>query len=280
MRLICPNCDAHYEVDDSAIPAQGRDVQCSNCGHGWYQYPPGAEPRDEDAEWAEAEWDRDDLPPAPPPAAEGEPEPAPVRRALDESLLAVLREEAERESEARRAEAERAGARGLEIQPDLGLPPAAPPPRATIDDADIAVSAALDAAMAAGGGAVPAEDPAHPRPAAAVRSPARRDLLPDIEQINSTLRASSEPRPAGDGAAGAAMRLPETQAEARSGFRSGFLIVVLIAVLLAVLYVTAPRIAATVPAVARPLAAYVGAVDQGRAAVRRLVAPIEAPRAE
>ncbi|MEN9850001.1 MAG: zinc-ribbon domain, partial [Pseudomonadota bacterium] len=27
MRLICPNCDAEYEVDASAIPDTGRDVQ-------------------------------------------------------------------------------------------------------------------------------------------------------------------------------------------------------------------------------------------------------------
>ena len=37
MRLICPNCDAQYEVDDGAVPPGGRDVQCSNCGHAWFQ---------------------------------------------------------------------------------------------------------------------------------------------------------------------------------------------------------------------------------------------------
>jgi predicted Zn finger-like uncharacterized protein len=37
MRLVCPNCSAQYEVDASAIPASGRDVQCSNCGHTWWQ---------------------------------------------------------------------------------------------------------------------------------------------------------------------------------------------------------------------------------------------------
>jgi predicted Zn finger-like uncharacterized protein len=43
MRLICPNCSAEYEVDDAAIPDTGRDVQCSNCGHGWFQLPPHLE---------------------------------------------------------------------------------------------------------------------------------------------------------------------------------------------------------------------------------------------
>jgi predicted Zn finger-like uncharacterized protein len=37
MRLICPNCDAQYEVDAALIPAAGRDVQCSNCGTTWFQ---------------------------------------------------------------------------------------------------------------------------------------------------------------------------------------------------------------------------------------------------
>ncbi len=39
MRLVCPKCHALYEVDDSAIPQVGRDVQCSNCGHTWFQTP-------------------------------------------------------------------------------------------------------------------------------------------------------------------------------------------------------------------------------------------------
>ena len=37
MRLVCPNCEAKYEVPDDAIPDNGRDVQCANCGHAWFQ---------------------------------------------------------------------------------------------------------------------------------------------------------------------------------------------------------------------------------------------------
>lgn len=51
MRLQCPNCDAEYEVDASAIPFEGRDVQCSNCGHGWFQVHPDFE-ADQDIEAA------------------------------------------------------------------------------------------------------------------------------------------------------------------------------------------------------------------------------------
>lgn len=40
MRLVCPNCEAKYEVPEDAIPETGRDVQCANCGHAWYQMRP------------------------------------------------------------------------------------------------------------------------------------------------------------------------------------------------------------------------------------------------
>ncbi len=64
MRLTCPNCDAQYEVDDRAIPENGRDVQCSNCGHTWYQlHPDFAEYAD--AEYAGAEYAGEETAAAP-----------------------------------------------------------------------------------------------------------------------------------------------------------------------------------------------------------------------
>ncbi len=44
MRLVCPNCSAQYEIDGSMIPDEGRDVQCSNCGHTWFELPGPAQP--------------------------------------------------------------------------------------------------------------------------------------------------------------------------------------------------------------------------------------------
>ena len=44
MRLICPECEVQYEVDAALIPAQGRDVQCSNCSHMWFVSPAPREP--------------------------------------------------------------------------------------------------------------------------------------------------------------------------------------------------------------------------------------------
>ncbi|MDO5605253.1 MAG: zinc-ribbon domain-containing protein [Paracoccus sp. (in: a-proteobacteria)] len=49
MRLICPECNALYDIPAQMIPAEGREVECSACGHIWTQRPdtagPGGDPR-------------------------------------------------------------------------------------------------------------------------------------------------------------------------------------------------------------------------------------------
>ena len=37
MRLICPQCNALYDVSSEMIPPEGREVECSACGHVWHQ---------------------------------------------------------------------------------------------------------------------------------------------------------------------------------------------------------------------------------------------------
>ena len=323
MRLACPNCDAKYEVPDDAIPDAGRDVQCSNCGHAWFQLRPEAEL---DAE-LEAALYGDDLPPlpatAPEPAAApvsgsadadltaalagimadhpplqpdpaaparpgafpeeeytedlpAEPAaapaplssaplpsadapdavPAPVpapKRAMDEAVLAVLREEAEREAEARRHEAQldaqradsrRAEAeRQMQVQPDLGMADPAPAPRPALSPTQRRL------AMLKG------EDPDAPPPEPP-RPVARRDLLPNVEELSSTLR----PGEAGADAAELADALPDLT-RGRASFRAGFLLMLVVALLAAVAYIAAPSLSAAVPALEAPLAAYVVFVD-------------------
>ena len=259
MRLICPNCDAQYEVDDAAIPPAGRDVQCSSCGHAWFQTQ--ADPdraADPNLAAPAPEWIDPDG------AAQGDaltdeqPSPGPVvpedntgprRRGLDDSVLAVLREEAARETAVRRAEAPPP----MEVQTDLGLAPPPPPP--------VPPSVLAARERFADLSSPPPEDLA-PEDDIAVRPASRRELLPDIEEINSTLRASSEPRgdtaEAGTGASGDAER---------RGFRGGFVLIILIAVLMWSAYAMAPRIVAAVPAAETAVQAYVAAVDRARLAV-------------
>lgn len=253
MRLICPNCDAQYEVAEDAIPPGGRDVQCSNCGHGWYQVrpeeiedeqrqdalfdPPEPEDMGQEAEragaWTDAtDADDEDA------AAFDAPEPM-KRRAIDEAVLDVLREEAEREVAARRAEAPAP----LESQPDLGLEAAAAP----------ALSPAARRIAQMKG--VEPEPPPPPRPAG---PPAKgRDLLPDIEEINSTLDPDDDRR----GVSADDLPQPQRVRGQGGGFRTGFSLVVTLAVLAVVLYVIAPRLSQQIPGLAGTLEGYVAFVD-------------------
>lgn len=84
MRLGCPGCGAQYEVEASSIPDDGREVQCSACGHTWFQYAP----------LTTAAFDA----PAPLPVSVKVPARPP------EDFRALLREEAAREATERRRE--------------------------------------------------------------------------------------------------------------------------------------------------------------------------------
>ncbi len=293
MRLICPNCDAQYEVDAAAIPLTGRDVQCSSCGHAWFQLHPDmaidededdlddgvAEPSDPGRPQpassldvapqpvlASAPAEGDDpilaaikdiaqpaapvaeaISPGPvpePPPEPAEPEPRPVHQ-VDENLMAILREEAAREQAARRNELP---PRPVETRPDLGLPPVAAPVSPSVIAArerfaDLSVTAP--------------DEEADPRPSS------RRELLPDIEEINSTLRATSEPR----GESSEAAQHWETSEDSRTGFRLGFILAIAVAVGLWTTYTMAPRIVARMPASEASMVAYVETVNRARVGV-------------
>ncbi len=281
MRLICPNCGATYEVPDDVIPETGRDVQCSSCGHTWFERPGASEAAEHDdapEPGSTREPDRaDEQAPTPEPATAADPareaaaEPArgsapdiaaaptpdsdsvdvaaseesadepqedtPRRQPLSPEAAEILREEVAREQAARRGET-------LESQPDLGLE----------DRADTALpreqEARRNVARLQG-------EPVAPVPPA---SGSRGDLLPDIDEINSSLRP--------DGAEEAPdSRLTETErAEKvkRRGFRIGFFLVGGIALIGALIYAQSDRIAAAAPSVAPTLDAYVAQVDEAR----------------
>lgn len=44
IEIVCPSCQAHYELPDNSIGAEGRKVSCSSCQHKWRAYPEGMEP--------------------------------------------------------------------------------------------------------------------------------------------------------------------------------------------------------------------------------------------
>lgn len=260
MRLSCPNCDAQYEVPDEVMPASGRDVQCSNCGQTWFQHHPDHVPEQETVLGETQTPDPDEevsAPPPPPPPAK----PVPERRQLDPAVADILRQEAEAEYAARRKET----SDPLESQPDLGLESPGSGPQEHHDETrDAADRRALEAKrrMARMRGE---PDPAMERSANAAAASSRRELLPDIEEINSTLRSDK------DRARSNVDLEDETEAaepaRARRSFRSGFALMLLIAALLALIYVFAPQIAQSVPQADPYLSAYVAWVDQLRVAL-------------
>lgn len=273
MRLTCPNCGAQYEVDDRAIPEAGRDVQCSNCSHTWFQVSAAAQAAEEAAaaeaapsmpEPAEVEGTEEDGTEAEAREAEatgahdaagGFPQTVRPqrRRPLDENIQAVLREEAEREKRAREAEGP------VQIQPELGVP--APPPKPVPVPPPAAAPEVDDDED-------DLDEPHQPQRGS------RRDLLPDIEQINSTLRAGGQadfPAPP-----------PESDMDAvrhekgRRGFRRGFSYAVVILVVILVLYKMGPELSQRYPALAGPLNALHAAIDQYRAWLDRKVMAVVA----
>ncbi|WP_417270894.1 zinc-ribbon domain-containing protein [Celeribacter sp.] len=310
MRLVCPNCDAQYEVDDKVIPESGRDVQCSNCGNTWFQGPKhrdadlaeemgyeiapdvetehGGDPISEQPPKPDFEADEDQFHDIEPNEVSPEAEdvafhdegasaddspdqsqeytyddsdddhdtpvavdedddeedegdaPVPEGRKLpsiDDSIKELLREEQE-------FSAPPPSSDQLEVQPNLGL-----------EEAEVATDQAMREKMARLRGL----DPADPALAAGILGAQgkRRDLLPDIEEINSTLSASSE-RDA-DGT------VPDEQTRRtrvrRGTSRTIFVALVVIVLLLIVLYILAPTIANAVPATAPIMESYVEAAN-------------------
>lgn len=229
MRLICPNCEAQYEVPIDVVPTEGRDVQCSNCGQTWFQHHPDHMPP------TEAEIEAVTVPEN---EERVEVTPAPQRKEIDPAVADILRQEAEHEADIRDQEGG-----GLETQPDLGLDDAE-------DEAARRVRQARERMARMRG-----EDPEVDAAAAALGS--RRDLLPDIEEINSTLRSTGDRQIAGE-------KTGVLPARKKRGFRRGFMSIVLIAIILAAFYIFAPEIAKAVPRVDPYLSSYVAFVDTGR----------------
>ena len=248
MRLVCPNCGAQYEVADDVIPESGRDVQCSNCGHTWFEQREGTPVQDEVEMPVPAHQELEPYPqpePEPEPALEEDPTPEPVMEPnaadLDPTVAEILQQEADREEAARAAE------RGepIQSQTELGLEEAAEAQREQ-ESKDRIAKIKGD------------EKEANVAAVAAAAAASRKEMLPDIEEINSTLRSSEErgeyvePEP------------EVVEADKKRGFRTGFMTVILILIVLLIVYMTADLIISTVPAAEGPLNSYTDMVDSGR----------------
>lgn len=185
--------------------------------------------------------------PEPEPEIDGpDPDEAPVpvddlpRRELDPEVRTILREEAEREMAARRAD------RGevIETQAEMGLV-----------QTDAPAAAATSQLR---GDPVPADENDD--------NTLRKAMLPDVEEINSTLIATAD-RP--DGVT-TAQDIEDT-VKRRSGFRIGFAAMLGLAMLLIVLYLSAPALGRMIPALEPMLAGYVDWANSMRVGIDSLL---------
>lgn len=294
MRIICPACAAEYEVDDAAIPPEGRDVQCSNCTRAWFQLPtgpmvpadgetaPAAEAPVAKTPPVEAPVDRTASAPSPAavssPASSAEVNSVPADAGAAKAGIVQSEQEAEDEDETDEGT----------VAPKETAPPPPAPPRASLDEALREVLRAEadreSAARRAEAATLETQTElglAAPRPAAsaaqAVAGPAR---------TGSTNAAAGDAgggaAPVADAGAGArparkrlpdieevdpllaprpAEPMPEVEEQAaRRGFRLGFLLVLAVALALVMIYLFGRMRPEPGPL----LASYVALVDDAR----------------
>ena len=222
-------------------------------------YGAASEPNISDAPETKPEPEPEPEPSAPPAR------PLPQRRTLDDEVLSVLREEAAREKQARQAEKQAP----IESQPELGVEA----PRRTDP-----ITPAIVEGRTPDNDASPVLDQSEEGQVAAAavlagKSAARRDLLPDIEEINSSLRpdAARGGVEDGDDEDDAQEQREGQRNRNRSGFRMGFVVILLIALAALLSYTQAGPITEQFPQLAAPLERYIESVNAGRLWLDRTV---------
>jgi predicted Zn finger-like uncharacterized protein len=252
MRLICPDCAAQYDVADDAIPAGGRDVQCSNCNYTWFQTgaKAGAFPG----------------PKMPAPAAQQDQQPA--RKPVDPSISDILREEAAREQQLR--------------APSASTPPKTQEdttPKPSVDAEETRRRIAQMTEAEGGVRVAPAPKPeeavrAEPQPPRVVipqsgqESETNTRDIPSMNEINTSLRGRSH--------ASEPQLTPAEQDEVvkRRGFRRGFVFVLLVFAILFAPYILADEITNGFPQTQDAMTSYVASIDQLRVMLDRAIASV------
>lgn len=162
------------------------------------------------------------------------------RPPIDDTVKDILRSEAAREAELRRGESE-----PVETQSEMPLDDQDRPvaEQADLDDAQNAYDVYdADTGTEIGG--------------------TRRDLLPDIDELNSTLRDTSD-RTAAEADA-TDIDTVEALPQRRRGVRVGFFLTLLVAAACVVVYLNAAQLIEAVPALSDGISVFVAMIDNGR----------------
>ncbi|MEO1309221.1 MAG: zinc-ribbon domain-containing protein, partial [Pseudomonadota bacterium] len=302
MRLICPSCGAQYDIDDHVMPSEGRDVQCSNCGHSWFQAPPAAErdlaaelglpagalksrqAREEAAQSSDrpdqapsnlfiqrvrqltetSGWDisveddpaaekslpdpKSDTPPPPTASATPASDSHKERNRVDNKVLKILREEAEREQAARSKESHIRAVPDPEPDedPKVGGDNIAPfkadrsiAPRPSDPPNASRPSDRLGAAIADASKRPRKRDEASVVAPMPVRRRTRSELLPDVDEVTSTLQEaglSPDAMRSERAAAAEVLRVEHRNRRRAQGFRLGFALALMIVTALLLTY--------------------------------------------
>ncbi|MCK0095028.1 zinc-ribbon domain-containing protein [Yoonia sp. F2084L] len=253
MRLICPNCEAQYEVSDDAIPPGGRDVQCSNCQQSWFQTEKPTVPGRETSKLVTPKLPDavKETKPKSDPLSEDESAdtpPEPKRKELDSTVANILREEAKRA--------------GAFPGPKTPKPPATEAAKRA-ETVDTKETLQRIAKMTHEEGGIPAGQGAA---AAAAASAANVRSVPDINEINAALRARAE---ASD--TSGLTEKEKREAVERGGFRRGFFFILILFALLILPYVFADQITENLPQTRGFMATYVTTIDQLRVQLNTLI---------
>ena len=263
IEIVCPNCQARYQLPDGAIGPEGRKVSCSSCAHKWRAHPEEPVP-------AEASAPAEQPAPAAPPAAAAPPPPPPPPPAAEPAA------EAEDEDE--------------DEDDDVSAPPPnAPPPATGNRDEQMAairkmLSDLKDAADTGSEETTRTAKPAAAAAAAASIGPSARrrdddapnrdrleDRIDDVDKLAKMVKGE----PTGDGYDATRLRKRHEkrakrmqrarERKNRSGaFLTGFTLVAVVAGAMVALYVMHPQIIAAQPELEPALTEYVNTVDRYR----------------
>ncbi|WP_378941775.1 MJ0042-type zinc finger domain-containing protein [Paracoccus sp. R86501] len=240
-RLNCPGCGAEYVVPQDAIPAAGREVECSRCERVWQAQRPKdpSRPLDLADFTAHLPGDRDEAP-------------APLRPAskrLSPDVLDILRDEVEHERRLRAAEED----------PDAPRPAVSDSPMAENDWP--ATTVTLPAQKSDDNGARRSTTPT------VIRHLPHRSPSPQPTPKPASQRSEPTPKPAvKPRTVPTSDILPETapQSRAARGYGTGFGISMLVTAALLALYLATPMMAAKGLPLADQLSGMRAEVDQAR----------------